>query len=118
MNKIKFYGYKKCSTCVKAEKDLKSKGIEVDYIDLKTQAPSKAVLKSVMKAGFPVKKLLNTSGQLYRSNNMKEKLGKLSEDGVLDVLSQNGMLVKRPIVFDGKKATVGYKLPDFQSVWH
>lgn len=115
---IKFYGYNKCSTCVKAKKLLVQQEVRFDDIDITTTPPAKAELKSILKSGsYQIKDLFNRSGEQYRELNMKEKLPKLSEDEALDLLVKNGRLVKRPIVTDGKQATVGFDEKVFKQTW-
>ena len=61
------------------------------------------------KSGLPLKKFFNTSGLLYKENNLKEKLPAMSEEEQLQLLATNGMLVKRPIIVDGDSVLVGFK---------
>lgn len=115
---IKLYGYNKCSTCKKAEKKLKEKGISYNFIDITTTPPSKTTLKSILKSGdYELKDLFNRSGVLYREMNMKDKIKTLSENQAIELLASHGKLVKRPIVTDGKKYTVGFKEDSFSKVW-
>ena len=116
---IKFYGYKKCSTCTKAEKFLKEAGIAYDFIDI-TECPPKSdeLAKIAQLADVPLKKLFNTSGLQYREMNIKEKLPNLTDDAILKLLSANGRLVKRPLLLDGKKATLGFKEENFSATWN
>ena len=72
---IHFYGYKKCSTSNKAEKQLLSEKIKFDFIDITSSPPSERTLKECLsKSGLPINKLINTSGLVYRSTGMKEKI--------------------------------------------
>ncbi len=114
----KFYGYKKCSTCRKAEKALEEAGVACDFTDITLAPPSKAELKRVLAlTGLPVRKLFNTSGEQYKLLGIKDKLAGMSEDAALELLAGNGRLVKRPIVTDGKKATVGFDAAAFAKAW-
>jgi arsenate reductase len=65
-----------------------------------------------------LKKFFNTSGQKYRELGLKDKLKEASEAEMLDILSTDGMLLKRPIVTDGTKVTVGFKEEQFEQVWN
>jgi len=106
---IQFYGYNTCSTCIKAKKVLKEAGVDFQDIDITMQPPSKKLLKDIVLSGmYPLKKLFNTSGQLYRSMNIKEKLPILSESQAIDLLATHGKLIKRPIITDGSSYVVGY----------
>ena len=114
----KFYGYKKCSTCRKAEQALEKSGVDYAFEDITTAPPSKAELKRVLAlTGLPVRKLFNVSGEQYKLLGVKDKLPALTEDAALTLLAGNGRLVKRPIVVDGKKATVGFDPVEFGKAW-
>ena len=66
---------------------------------------------------YPLKKLFNTSGQLYREMNMKDKVDDLTEAQAFSLLSKNGKLIKRPLAFDGNSASVGFKEEEYKSLW-
>lgn len=115
---IKFYGYNKCSTCVKAKKLLTAKKVEFEDIDITSTPPTKKLLKDILASGdYELKDLFNRSGQLYRSMNMKEKVKTLSKEKLIDLLAENGKLVKRPIVSDGKIHTVGFDETKLKKAW-
>ncbi|WP_214825114.1 arsenate reductase family protein [Exiguobacterium algae] len=112
------YGYPPCSTCKKAEKWLKEQGIDYTYVHIVESTPSKEELAKLWEqSGQPLKKFFNTSGQVYRNEGIKDKLPNLSEDEQLELLSSNGMLLKRPIVSNGEKTTVGFSEKSFTEVW-
>ena len=80
--------------------------------------PTKEELKAIYeKSGLPLTKLFNTSGMKYRELGLKDKLKGMSEDEMLSLLASDGMLIKRPIAYDGEKATIGFKEENFESVW-
>lgn len=113
-----FYGYKKCSTCRKAEQALAKSGVDYAFEDITTSPPSQAELKHVLAlTGLPVRKLFNVSGEQYKLLGIKDKLPGMSEDAALALLAGNGRLVKRPIVIGGKKATVGFDAETFGKAW-
>lgn len=115
---MKFYGYKKCATSRKAEKYLEGKGIPYDFIDITENPPSESALKKIHKqSGLDSKKLFNTSGQEYKSQGLSKKLPDLSDTDRIKMLAGNGRLIKRPVITDGKKSTVGFDESVFQSVW-
>lgn len=97
---MKLICYKKCTTCKGVEKMLEEKGISYDYRDIKEDNPKSSELKSWHeKTGLPIKRFFNTSGKIYRENNLKDKVNDMSLDEAYDLLSTDGMLVKRPILF-------------------
>lgn len=115
---MKFYGYNKCDTCRKAKKWLEAKGKKLEDIDITTNPPTYAQLKEYLdQSARPLKDFLNKSGQQYRALNMKEKVKELSEDEILKMLAKEGRLIKRPIVSDGKKVSVGFDEKDFKTLW-
>lgn len=105
---MKLIGYKKCSTCKGVEKMLQEKNIEYEYRDIKEDNPTKKELKEWhKKSGLDIKRFFNTSGLIYRENNLKDKLPDMTDDEKYELLATDGMLVKRPILFDGYKIYVG-----------
>jgi len=115
---LKFYGYNKCDTCRRAKKWLESKGHKLEEIDITSQPPSlEALRKCIVQSGRPLKDFLNRSGQQYRALNMKEKVKSLSEAELLKLLAQEGRLLKRPLVTDGKRTSVGFDESEFKSLW-
>ena len=102
--------YPKCGTCQKAEKWMKSNGIEYIYRPIKEENPTKEELKVwISKSGLPISKFFNTSGLLYKEQNMKDKVKTLTEDELLNILASNGMMVKRPILLTENTVLVGFK---------
>ena len=105
-----FVEYPKCTTCQKAKKWLTDNGIEFTDRNIKDENPTYDELADwYKKSGLPLKKFFNTSGLLYKSMNLKEKLPDMTEDEMLKLLSTDGMLVKRPIVVCGDTILVGFK---------
>ena len=107
---IKFICYPKCTTCQKAKKWLDDNKIEYDLRDIKEDNPSLEELIDWHKiSGLPLKKFFNTSGLLYKSMELKDKLPAMSEEEQLKLLSTDGMLVKRPLVIGDDFVLVGFK---------
>ncbi len=105
-----FVCYPKCGTCRKARKWLDENGYSYEERDIKEVPPTYEELKEWHAlSGLPVKKLFNTSGMLYKSMGLKDKLPQMTEDEQLRLLSTDGMLVKRPVIVDGDKVTFGFK---------
>ncbi|MBM7661471.1 arsenate reductase [Bacillus mesophilus] len=115
---VTFYWYPKCSTCKNAKKWLEGHSIPLNEVHIVENAPSKEVLTELYEtSGMELKKFFNTSGMKYRELGLKDKLKTMTEDEMLDLLSTDGMLVKRPIVTDGKKVTVGFNEKQFEDTW-
>ena len=112
---MNFICYPKCTTCQKAKKWLDANGVSYDLRDIKEQNPSYEELKKWYgMSGLPLKKFFNTSGLLYKSMELKNKLPDMSEEEQLRLLSTDGMLVKRPILINGSKVVVGFKESDYE----
>lgn len=107
---IKFICYPKCTTCGKAKKWLDDNKIEYELRDIKLDNPTLEELSDWYKRSqLPLKKFFNTSGLLYRSLDLKNKLRDMSEDEMLNLLATDGMLVKRPILVGDDFVLVGFK---------
>jgi len=111
---LKFICYPKCTTCQKAKKWLDDNGIEYELRDIKTDNPTLDELALwYEKSGLPLKKFFNTSGLLYKSMELKDKLPGMSEEEMLQLLSTDGMLVKRPLLIGEEFVLVGFKEADW-----
>lgn len=105
-----FIEYPKCTTCQKAKKWLTDHQVDFEDRNISEANPTKEELEQWHKmSGLPLKKFFNTSGQLYRQMELKEKLTTMAESEMLELLASNGMLVKRPIVVQGDCVLVGFK---------
>ncbi len=110
-----FLEYPKCSTCQKARKWLDSH--EVSYTDrhIVEENPTFEELKEWYgRSGLPLKRFFNTSGMLYKEMKLKEKLPDMSEEEQLQLLSTNGMLVKRPLLIDDNLVLTGFKEAEWE----
>ncbi len=102
--------YPKCTTCQKAKKWLDDNNVSYSQRNIKEENPTYEELKSFYeKSGFPLKKFFNTSGLVYKSMALKDKLPMMSEDEQLKLLSTDGMLVKRPLLIGDDFVLVGFK---------
>ena len=114
---IKFICYPKCTTCQKAQKWLDDNKIEYEFRDIKEDNPSREELTTWYKmSGLPLKKFFNTSGLLYKSMELKDKLPNMSEEEQLKLLATDGMLVKRPLVVGEDFVLVGFKESEWSEV--
>lgn len=115
---LTFYHYPRCQTCVKARRYLTGKGYALREIDITLAPPSAAELRKLIgRSGRPYSDFLNRSGEKYRELNMKERLKRMSEGEVVALLAREGKLIKRPIVTDGARVTVGFKPEEFAEIW-
>ena len=109
-----FICYPKCSTCQKAQKYLEERRLSCEFRDIKQNNPSYEELKTWHTlSGLPLKKFFNTSGLLYKSLNLKERLPSMSEDEQLKLLATDGMLVKRPLLVGDDFLVIGFKEPEW-----
>ncbi|MBD2872072.1 arsenate reductase family protein [Paenibacillus arenilitoris] len=116
--KVTIILYPKCSTCRAAVKSLQSKGNEVASRDIVTDTPTAKELKELVQlSGLELKKFFNTSGEVYKELGLKDKLASMTDDEKYELLAAHGMLIKRPIVTDGSKVTVGYKEELYEQEW-
>ena len=105
-----FLEYPPCSTCKKAKSWLDAHGVQYTSRHINDQNPSKEELKAwYQKSGLPLKRFFNTSGLLYKSMALKDKLPSMTEEEQLELLSTDGMLVKRPILISEDFVLVGFK---------
>ena len=112
-----FIQYPPCTTCQKAKKWLDDHGLSYTDRHIKNEKPSYEELKAWYTAsGLPLKRFFNTSGLLYKSLNLKEKLPTMTEEEQLQLLATDGMLVKRPIVVSGSSVLVGFKESQWESL--
>ena len=114
---IKFLCYPKCTTCQKAQKWLDDNKIEYELRDIKLDNPSiDELAKWYGQSGLPLKKFFNTSGLLYKSLDLKNKLPAMTDDEMLKLLAGDGMLVKRPLLVDDDFVLVGFKEAEWITV--
>ena len=110
-----FIQYPPCSTCQKAKKWLDAKGIAYTDRHIKEQNPTYEELRAWYEmSGLPLKKFFNTSGLLYKSLGLKDKLPEMSEDEQLCLLATDGMLVKRPLVIGEDFVLTGFREKEWE----
>lgn len=107
---LNFICYPKCTTCQKAQKYLDEKGVKYEVRNIKEENPTFEELEMwYKKSGLPLKKFFNTSGLLYKSMALKDKLPAMSEEEQLKLLSTDGMLVKRPLLVGEDFVLTGFR---------
>lgn len=112
-----FLCYPKCGTCRKAEKWLKANNIDYVYRPIKEENPGvDEISEWWKKSGLPLARFFNTSGLLYRENNMKDKVKTLSDNQLIEILSSDGLMVKRPVLLSGNKVLVGFNEEEWSNL--
>ncbi len=115
---LTFYWYPNCSTCKKAKKWFDDHDIAYEAVHIVDETPTKDQLLTLIEnSGLPAKKFFNTSGKKYRELGMKDKLTDATVEEMANYLASDGMLIKRPIVTDGTRVTVGFKENEFANTW-
>ena len=116
MNNL-FIEYPKCSTCQKAKKWLEQNNIEFKDRHIVENNPTKEELKKWIKqSGYDIKKFFNTSGMKYKELNLKEKLPNMTDDEKIQILSTDGMLVKRPLIITDDLILVGFREKEWEQL--
>ena len=114
---VLFIQYPPCTTCQKAKKWLDEQGIDYTDRHIKNEAPTYEELKDwYQRSGLPLKRFFNTSGMLYRSMELKDRLPGMSEEEQLRLLASDGMLVKRPIIIKDDRVLTGFKEAEWKEL--
>ena len=109
--------YPKCTTCKKAIKYLKDNNIKFTERDIVKDNPKQEELKKwIRQSGIDIKKFFNTSGMKYREMNLKERLKQLTDEEKINILSKDGMLIKRPLLITEDKILVGFKEKEWKEL--
>ena len=112
---VLFLEYPKCSTCKRAKAWLTENGVTFDDRHIVEDNPTAEELNAWWeKSGLPLKKFFNTSGLVYKEQNLKERLPDMSEEEQLALLATNGMLVKRPLVIGEDFVLIGFKETEWE----
>jgi arsenate reductase len=111
---LKVYEYEKCDTCRKARQYLDRLGVRYERIPIVDRPPSARELAAMLRAVGDVRKLFNTSGQLYRELGVGERLKTMGEDEALRLLASHGKLIKRPFVLGEGVSLIGFREPQWR----
>lgn len=115
---MKFYCHPRCSTCKKAKTFLDEHAVQYEEKNLLEESPEKEKWVEILsQTDRTLKSFFNTSGNVYRENNLKEKLPDMTIEEAADWLSSNGMVVKRPFAISGDTCTSGFKKEEYETVW-
>ena len=114
---VLFIEYPKCTTCKRAKKFLEESGVEFIDRHIVEESPTKEeLIKWMDMSTLEPKKFFNTSGILYREMNLKDKVKNISKEEAAELLSTNGMLVKRPILIKNDKIVIGFKEENYKEL--
>ena len=114
---VLFLEYPKCTTCKKAKAWLESNAVAFEDRHIVEQNPTAEELKAWWeKSGLPLKKFFNTSGLLYKELRLKDKIPTMTEEEQIELLSTNGMLVKRPLIIGDDFVLVGFKEAEWEKL--
>ncbi len=112
---ILFIQYPRCSTCKKTKKWLDEHGIQYQDRHIVEDNPTAEELREwIGLSGLPIKRFFNTSGMRYRELQLKDRLPQMSEEEQIELLSSDGMLVKRPLVIGEDFVLVGFKEKEWE----
>lgn len=115
---VTFYWYPNCGSCRKAKKWFEEHQVAYNSIHIVEDTPTKTeILKWMENSELPPRRFFNTSGRVYREMNMKDKIDDLSNEEMASYLASDGMLIRRPVVTDGKKITVGFNEEQYERNW-
>lgn len=114
---MELIGYSKCSTCKKASTWLSDRNINFTFREIKEEIPTIKELETwINEYNIPIKKLFNTSGLKYKELNLKDKLDNMTDFEKLELLSSDGMLIKRPILVSENEVLVGFKEKEWEKL--
>ncbi|MBC7692743.1 MAG: arsenate reductase family protein [Methylotenera sp.] len=114
---VRIYEYANCSTCKTALKFLERHQIAHVKLPIVDEPPSKSELKKMLSFyQGDLKKLFNTSGQVYREMGLGAKLSTLTQDEALELLAKNGKLIKRPFLLSSEGGLVGFREAEWQKL--
>lgn len=111
-----FICYRKCSTCQKAKKHLLEMNVDFEERPIEMGVTQEELRKWLPLSKKEIHQFFNTSGKIYKSENFKEKLKLMTEDEKIKALSENGMLVKRPLLVGDDFVLVGYKKEQYDEI--
>ena len=115
---LTFYWYPKCGTCRNAKKWLDAHHLSYEEVHIVEHPPTREQLQEFyQKSGLELKKFFNTSGLKYRELGIKDRMKTSTDEELLDLLASDGMLIKRPILTDGERTTVGFKEEEYENRW-
>lgn len=107
---IQIIGTKSCSETRKAERFFSERRIQFHFRDLNEKGLAKGELENITCV-IPLDELVNREGKQYKKRNMQYMVFNLEEE-----LLNDPLLLKTPIVRNGKEVTIGYQ-PEVWKKW-
>jgi arsenate reductase len=107
---IQIIGTKKCKQTQKAERFFRERRIPYHFRDLTEKGISKGELENIKQA-IPLEELIDKEGKQYKKRGLQYMVYDVETEFLDDPL-----LLKTPIVRNGRLATVGYR-PDVWKEW-
>lgn len=117
---MRLYGYSRCSTCQKAKNWLQAQGEPFEFVDMVKEPPTKEqLMKWIQESTLPTRRFFNTSGKKYRALGLKEQVDRYTLEEACQILSTDGMLIKRPILVDDRDhfLTIGFNENDYGGIF-
>lgn len=112
---ITLYEYPKCTTCRKGKKFLQENDVAFESIDMVKQPPAAATLAEMVdRSGKDVDEFFNKRGKRFKELELKERLDEMTKEEKLELLSTDGMLIRRPLLYDGSGVTLGFKEDEYK----
>ena len=115
---ITIYQHPQCSTCKKTRAWFDKEGIAYELKDIREERPDRESIRQAIASGnLTLRRMFNTSGNLYKEMQLKDKLDSMELEEALDLLESDGMLIRRPFVTDGTQITVGHDEEKLSTTW-
>ena len=107
---VQIIGTKGCSETRKAERFFSERRIQFHFRDLNEKGLAKGELENITRV-IPIEELIDRDGKQFKKRNMQYMIFNIEEELLSDPL-----LLKTPIVRNGKEVTIGYR-PDVWKKW-
>ena len=109
--------YPRCSTCQKAKRYLEDKNFNFEVRNIVIDKLNINELdRLIKKSEKDINKFFNTSGLKYRELKLKDKIQTMSYEEKIQILSTDGMLVKRPLLELDDTVLIGFRENEWNNV--
>lgn len=114
---ITFYEYSKCTTCRKGKSFLKDNNLNFTAHDMVKDPPAKHVLKEIVgQSDYSTDDFFNKRGKKFKDLDLKNKLDEMTDEEKLNLLSSDGLLIKRPLLVTDENVLLGFKESEYETV--